>query len=221
METIQHLFQYILHIDTYLVAFVTHYGALTYAMLFAIIFCETGLVVTPFLPGDSLLFAAGSIAAYPHQPLSIQLLFVLLVMASMLGNKLNYLIGRAIGPRVFQSRSTWFFNKQHLTEAHAFYEKHGGKTIILARFIPIIRTFAPFVAGIGYMSLRDFTFYNLISALLWIGSLLGAGYFFGTLPFIKEHFSLVVYGIIVVSLLPPVVTYLYRRCKKGCKAMAV
>jgi membrane-associated protein len=207
----QNLIQYILHIDTYLVAFVAAYGIWTYAVLFAVIFCETGLVITPFLPGDSLLFAAGSIAANPNSTLKIQILFALLIIASILGNKLNYLIGRWIGPRIFQAKKTWLFNKKHLTEAHAFYERHGAQTIILARFIPIIRTFAPFVAGIGYMKVRQFTFYNIISALLWIGALMGAGYYFGRLPFIQQHFSLVVYGIIAISLLPAIFAFLLRK----------
>lgn len=207
----QNLIQYILHIDIYLMNFVAAYGIWTYAVLFAIIFCETGLVVTPFLPGDSLLFAAGSIAANPSSSLSIQTLFAFLLIASILGNKLNYLIGRFIGPKIFQSKKTWIFNKKHLLEAHAFYEKHGGKTIILARFIPIIRTFAPFVAGIGYMKVRTFTFYNIVSAILWIGVLLGGGYFFGKMPFIQQHFTLVIYGIIGISLLPTIFALFVRR----------
>jgi membrane-associated protein len=211
MDTFQHLLQYVLHIDTYLIAFVSTYGLLTYIALFAIIFCETGLIITPFLPGDSLLFAAGSIAANASHALSIQVLFVILTLASILGNKLNYLIGRAIGPRIFSVNRSWLLNKKHLEEAHQFYEKHGGKTIILARYLPIIRTFAPFVAGVGYMSMRKFTFYNIVSAILWIGSLLGAGYFFGALPFIKENFSIVVYGIIALSLLPPILAFVYRK----------
>jgi membrane-associated protein len=201
----------LLHIDTYLIAFVSHYGALTYIALFLIIFCETGLVITPFLPGDSLLFAAGSIAANTNEALSIQLLTILLIIASILGNKLNYLIGRSIGPRIFTAKYSWLFNRNHLEEAHRFYEKHGGKTIILARFIPIIRTFAPFVAGIGYMGLRQFSFYNILSAFLWIGTLLGAGYYFGKLPVIRDNFSIVVYGIVLVSLLPPAFAFVYRK----------
>lgn len=211
MDTFEHLLQYILHIDAYLIAFVSAYGVLTYIVLFAIIFCETGLIITPFLPGDSLLFAAGSIAANASHALNIQVLFVVLTLASILGNKLNYLIGRAIGPRIFSVNQSWLLNKKHLEEAHRFYEKHGGKTILLARYLPIIRTFAPFVAGVGYMSMRKFTFYNILSAILWIGSLLGAGYFFGALPFIKENFSIVVYGIIALSLLPPVLVFIYRK----------
>jgi membrane-associated protein len=216
METLQHLLQYLLHIDTHLIAFVSTYGALTYLVLFLVIFCETGLVVTPFLPGDSLLFAAGSIAANSSEALSIQLLFVILMLAAILGNKVNYLIGRAIGPRVFKAKSSWLLNKKHLEEAHRFYEKHGGKTIIMARFIPIIRTFVPFVAGIGYMSLRQFSFYNIMSGVLWVGSLLGAGYYFGSLPFIREHFSGVIYAIIAISLLPPFITFIYHKWSASC-----
>lgn len=211
METLNFLLQYILHIDTYLIAFVTNYGALTYALLFLIIFCETGLVVTPFLPGDSLLFAAGSIAANTANSLNIQLLFILLTLASILGNKTNYMIGRMIGPRVFTAKSSWLLNKKHLEEAHRFYEKHGGKTIIIARYIPIIRTFAPFVAGVGYMGLRQFAIYNIASAILWIGSLLGAGYYFGSLPFVRDNFALVIYGIIAISLLPPIIAFIYKK----------
>lgn len=216
METIQQLFQYILHIDTYLIAFVSTYGIWTYVALFAIIFCETGLVITPFLPGDSLLFAAGSIAANASHALDINLLALLLIIASIAGNQLNYLIGRAIGPRIFlagTSQTFWgrLLNKKHLEETHRFYEKHGGKTIILARFLPIIRTFAPFVAGVGYMSVRQFTLYNIVSAVIWIGSLIGAGYFFGQLPLIRDNFSIVVYGIIALSLFPPVLAFIYRK----------
>ncbi len=211
METIQQLFHYIIHIDVYLVAFVAAYGVWTYVALFAIIFCETGLVVTPFLPGDSLLFAAGSIAAQPDSDIKIQLLFLLLALASILGNKVNYTIGRAIGPRIFTAKESWLFNKRHLEEAHAFYEKHGGKTIIFARFLPIIRTFVPFVAGIAAMSLRSFTFYNLVSGLLWVGSLLGAGYFFGSLPLIKDNFALVIYAIIAISVLPALFAVIFRK----------
>lgn len=211
MDIIQQLLQYILHIDTYLLSFVSNYGFWAYVMLFAIIFCETGLIVFPFLPGDSLLFAAGSIAANANGALNIELLFILLTIASIFGNKLNYLIGRFIGPKVFQAKRSWLLNAKHLEEAHQFYEKHGGKTIILARFLPIIRTFAPFVAGAGYMSIKQFSFYNIISAIIWIGSLLGAGYFLGSLPFVQKNFSLVVYGIIGLSLIPPMATFAYQK----------
>ncbi|CEK11242.1 DedA family protein [Legionella hackeliae] len=211
MEYLQQLLNYLLHIDTYLFSFVSNYGTWTYLVLFTIIFCETGLVILPFLPGDSLLFASGSVAAQTDSSLNIFLLFVLLVVASIVGNQLNYLIGRKIGPQVFTNNNSRFLNKKHLQKTHSFYEKHGGKTIIMARFIPIIRTFAPFVAGIGYMNHSHFFLYNLISATLWIGSLIGLGYFVGALPIVRENFTLVIYGIIVLSLLPPIVTFLYRK----------
>jgi membrane-associated protein len=212
MHYLNHLLDMILHIDVYLNSFVSLYGFWTYLALFAVIFCETGLIVTPFLPGDSLLFAAGSIAAQPGNPLQILVLFALLFLASILGNQINFLVGRAIGPRIFTAQKSRLFNKKHLEETHAFYEKHGGKTIIFARFLPIIRTFAPFIAGIGKMELFHFTLYNLISALLWIGSLLTLGYFLGSLSIIKGHFSLVIYGIVFVSLLPSILTFC---CKKS------
>lgn len=219
MATIEYLFQYILHIDDYLFSFVATYGIWTYAALFLIIFCETGLVVTPFLPGDSLLFAAGSIAANhlsneAEHILSIQLLFIVLTIAAILGNKVNYFIGRGIGPKIFTSDTAWWLNKKHLNQAHQFYETYGGKTIILSRFLPIIRTFVPFVAGISTMSIKKFTFYNVISALLWVSSLLFAGYFFGKLPFIKQNFSFVIYVIIILSLLPPLIIFLKKKLSK-------
>jgi membrane-associated protein len=212
MQTLMAFIHFILHIDSYLVSFVATYGVWTYAVLFAIIFCETGLVVTPFLPGDSLLFAAGSIAAHPESGLNIQLLFVLLLLASILGNKTNYLIGRTLGTKLF-AKDRWFLNKKHLESTHAFYEKHGGKAIIFGRFLPIIRTFVPFVAGIGYMDLRLFSLYNIASALLWIGSLLGAGYFLGTIPVVQQNFTIVIYSIIIISLLPPFVAVLRHKFK--------
>lgn len=215
MQSIHHLLNFILHIDSYLFNFVSAYGTWTYLVLFLIIFCETGLVITPFLPGDSLLFVAGSIAAQPSEPLSITLLLVLLIVASILGNQLNYLIGRMIGPRVFTAERSWLLNKKHLAETHRFYEKHGGKTIILARFIPVIRTFAPFVAGIGYMGHSQFSLYNVSSALLWIGSLLGFGYFFGSLPLIKDNFTIVIYGIILLSVSPPLIAMFCRKMGKS------
>lgn len=193
---------FFLHIDQYLVSFVANYGLWTYALLFAIIFCETGLVVTPFLPGDSLLFAVGSLAAQTAQPLDILVLFALLALASVLGNQVNYLVGRFIGPKVFTARESWFFNPKHLERAHQFYETHGGITIVAARFLPIIRTFAPFVAGASRMKFQLFFLYNVLGAFLWIGSLLGCGYFFGSIPIVKENFVLVVYGIVLLSLLP-------------------
>ncbi|HCJ1124080.1 TPA: DedA family protein [Legionella pneumophila] len=217
MQNIQHLIDYILHIDVYLNAFVSTYGFWTYLALFAVIFCETGLIVTPFLPGDSLLFAAGSIAAQPGNPMNIMLLFALLFMASILGNQVNFLVGRAIGPRVFSAKRSWLLNPKHLHDTHAFYEKHGGKTIILARFIPIIRTFAPFIAGIGRMRSLHFTLFNLISAILWIGSLLSLGYYLGSIPLIKENFSLVIYGVIAISILPPIIALINKKSTSSIK----
>lgn len=211
MEQLQYLLNFILHIDAYLFSFVNTYGIWTYVVLFAIVFCETGLVVFPFLPGDSLIFAAGSIAANAKHSLDIQLLAVILILASVLGNQLNYFIGQFIGPKVFALPNSWLLNRKHLERAHKFYEKHGGKTIIFARFIPIIRTFAPFVAGVAYMRVRTFSFFNISSAFLWIGSLLTAGYFLGALPFIQANFSALVYGIILLSILPPIITMSYRK----------
>ncbi|KTC89598.1 DedA family protein [Fluoribacter dumoffii] len=205
------IFDYILHIDVYLNTLVSTYGFWTYFLLFAVIFCETGFVVTPFLPGDSLLFAAGSIAAQPGHPLQFSILFLLLFIASVLGNQINFLAGRLLGPRVFTADKSWLLNKKHLQETHAFYEKHGGKTIIFARFLPIVRTFAPFVAGIGAMQLMHFSLYNLISALLWIASLISLGYFLGSIPLVKENFSIVIYGIIFISILPPILTLMSRK----------
>jgi membrane-associated protein len=211
MPNPQQFLDFILHIDTYLISFVAIYGTWTYLVLFCIIFCETGFVITPFLPGDSLLFVAGSIAAHPETPLAFGPLLILLVIASILGNQVNYLLGRKIGPSVFSAKKTWLFNKKHLDDTHRFYERHGGKTILFARFMPIIRTFAPFVAGIAYMGVYSFTLYNITSALVWIGSLLACGYFFGSLPLVRDNFSIVIYGIIFVSLAPALLALLWRK----------
>lgn len=216
MDTLHHLLSFILHIDAHLTTFVTNYGVWTYALLFLIIFCETGLVVTPFLPGDSLLFASGAIAATATD-LNIHLLFTLLVIASIGGNGLNYYLGRLIGPRIFSSPKSFLFNKNYLTKAHLFYERFGGKTIIFARFIPIIRTFAPFVAGIGAMSYRKFYLYNIAGAIAWIGSLLYLSFWFGNFPAVKDHFSLVIVATILLSILPPFIELLRR---KLCKTSA-
>ncbi len=208
MGTLHAFVNLVLHLDLQLIALVNTYGTLAYVILFMIIFCETGLVVTPILPGDSLLFAAGALAAGPSQPLNIHLLFILLTSASILGNAANYTIGRFLGSRVFHFSKSRFFNPSYLVKTHQFYEKHGGKAIIIARFLPIIRTFAPFVAGVGYMSYARFLFYNVLGALLWVGGLLYVSYCFGNLPFIKAHFSTVILAIIVLSLLPPLFAYL-------------
>lgn len=212
MDLIHYLLNIILHLDEHLITFVNLYGIWVYALLFLIIFCETGLVITPFLPGDSLLFAAGAIAA-STESLNIHMLFILLTCASILGNSLNYAIGYWVGPKLFYSTSSKLFNSAYLKKAHEFYEKHGGKTIIVARFIPIIRTFAPFVAGLSYMQKKTFLAYNFIGAVLWVGGLLYVSYWFGNLPFIKQHFSTVVLTIIMISLLPAGMGYIcsYRR----------
>ncbi|KTD16472.1 DedA family protein [Legionella jordanis] len=211
MEHIQQLLNYILHIDGYLFSFVSTYGTWTYLVLFLIIFCETGLIIIPFLPGDSLLFASGSLAAQADASLDIIFLMVLLTLASVFGNQVNYLIGKRIGPQIFNKEGSLLLNKKYLGQTHAFYERHGGKTIILARFMPIIRTFAPFIAGIGLMRHSQFLAYNIASAVLWIGSLLCLGYFVGGLPFVKNNFTLVIYAIIAISLLPPVFSFAYHK----------
>ena len=189
----------VLHVDQHLFALVEAYGPLLYAILFAVVFCETGLVVTPFLPGDSLLFAAGTVTGAGY--LSYPLLMLVLLAAAILGDGVNYVIGRHVGPAIFSRDSRWL-NKEHLLKAHAFYERHGGKAIILARFIPIVRTFAPFVAGVALMHPTTFVFYNCIGALLWVAGLVSAGYFLGNIPLVRDNFSLVVYAIIILSLLP-------------------
>ncbi len=211
MSTLQLFLNFFLHLDQQLTVLIATYGNWMYGILFLIIFCETGLVIFPFLPGDSLLFASGALAATTNNALNIHFLFLILVIASITGNTLNYFIGRWIGPKVFHSAQSWFFNKKHLEKTHAFYDRHGGKTIILARFIPIIRTFAPFVAGIGDMSRKQFLFYNVLSAFLWIGTLLYVSYWFGNIPFVKNNFSFVVIGIIVISLLPPAIEIIRQK----------
>lgn len=201
---------WLLHVDTQLFAFVANYGALTYALLFFIIFAETGFVITPFLPGDSLLFAAGSLCAQAATGMDIWLMAMLLMVAAFSGNLVNYCIGRFVGPHLFNRSNNRLFNKKYLNDAHMFYEKHGVATLIFARFIPIIRTFAPFVAGIGAMTMSVFLWLNAISAVLWVGLILGAGYFLGQMPWVSAHFSVVIYGIVVVSLLPVVITWVRR-----------
>ena len=192
--------EFILHAENHLREFTANYGVWVYALLFLIIFCETGLVVTPFLPGDSLLFAIGALAA--QGIMDIHLLWPLLIGAGILGDSVNYAIGKWMGPKVFHYENSRFFKKHHLMRAHAFYEKYGGRAIILARFAPIIRTFAPFVAGIGTMTYRKFFFYNVVGAIAWVGLFLGAGYFFGNLPFVKSNMKMIILAIIIISVLP-------------------
>lgn len=177
-------------------------GLWVYVLMFAIVFCETGLVVMPFLPGDSLLFALGALGAVPGIPLNLWLMGGLLIMAAFLGDALNYAIGRRLGPAVFHRADSRWLNRRHLEAAHAFYEKYGGKTIILARFVPIVRTFAPFVAGIGRMHYPRFAAFNLVGAILWVGSMMGAGRLFGGIPWVQRHFEAVIVAIIVISVLP-------------------
>lgn len=210
MDFIKSIIDFILHIDTHLVELTNDYGLWVYAILFLIIFCETGLVVTPFLPGDSLLFAAGAITAMPGSELEVVTLGILLIIAAIIGDTVNYHIGKVIGTRVF-TRDYRFIKREHLRRTRLFYEKHGGKTIIYARFIPIIRTFAPFVAGIGEMSYKKFISFNIIGAIVWVVLFLGAGYLFGNIPIIKNNFSTVIIAIILISLIPVVIEFFKAR----------
>ena len=208
MEILNLLIDFILELDEHLALIIVQYGIWTYAFLFLIIFMETGFVVTPFLPGDSLLFAAGSFAALG--PLNPWTLFGLLALAAILGDTINYWVGHYIGERAFSSDIRWL-KKEYLDRTHEFYEKHGGKTIILARFIPIIRTFAPFVAGVGQMTYGHFIAFNVVGGIAWVAIFTALGYFFGNLPLVKENFELVVFAIILISLLPPVYEYIKTR----------
>ncbi|MCJ7530537.1 MAG: DedA family protein [Anaerolineales bacterium] len=208
MELLLKAIDIFIHLDKYLGDIILQYGKLTYLLLFFIIFMETGLVVTPFLPGDSLLFAAGTFAAI--EALDVRILFLLLTAAAIIGDTVNYWIGHIIGPRAFTGEVR-FLKKEYLDRTHEFYERHGGKTIILARFIPIIRTFAPFVAGIGAMSYGHFIAYNVIGGLAWVALFTFGGYFFGNLPAVKNNFSLVVMAIIFISILPGVFEYFKER----------
>lgn len=202
MELLKTFVDFILHLDRHLAELTAQYGTTTYAILFAIVFAETGLVVTPFLPGDSLLFAAGALAAQESGGLNVHLLFVLLTVAAILGDSVNYSIGKRLGRRAFSGR---FLKQEHLDRTHAFYEKHGAKTIVLARFVPIVRTFAPFVAGVGSMTYSRFIAYNVFGGVLWCGLLIYAGYFFAETKLVKENFSLVIFAIIGLSILPMVI----------------
>ena len=201
MDAILALVDFILHIDVHLAQIVEQHGAWTYGVLTAIVFAETGLVVTPFLPGDSLLFATGALAA--TSVLDVRLLFVLLTVAAIAGDAVNYWLGSVIGTKIFDGRIR-YLKQEHLDRTHAFYEKYGGKAIVIARFVPIVRTFAPFVAGCGRMTYPKFVFYNITGAILWVGSMLFAGFFFGNIPIVRENFGLVVIAIIVLSFLPAV-----------------
>ena len=212
MEFIKQVIDFVLHLDTHLGHLIQQYHSWIYAILFTIIFCETGLVVTPFLPGDSLLFAAGAFAAAGS--LKLAWLLLLLAAAAILGDTANYWIGHYVGPKVFHKEKTRFFKKKYLERTHAFYEKYGGQTIIIARFVPIIRTFAPFVAGIGRMTYWRFISFNVIGGLAWVALFVLAGYFFGNLPFVKKNFSLVIMAIILISLVPGFVEVIRHRKNK-------
>ena len=208
------LLDFILHIDQYMVMIVRDYHAWTYAILFSIIFCETGLVVTPFLPGDSLLFVAGAISALPDMPISVHILVIILFAAAVLGDSCNYMIGHFFGRKLFNNPNSRIFKQSYLEKTHGFYEKYGGKTIILARFVPIVRTFAPFVAGMGHMNYRHFSVFNVTGGIIWVVIFIYAGYFFGGLPFVQENLKLLILGIIVVSVLPGVIEVIRNKRSK-------
>lgn len=214
-----YLLDFFLHLDVHLQAFVTQFGPWVYALLFVIVFAETGLVVTPFLPGDSLLFATGALAATTNGELNVWLAFVLLAAAAILGDAVNYAVGHFLGPRVFRAEDRVGFwhrllNRDHLMEAHRFFERHGGKAVILGRFVPIIRTFVPFVAGCGSMSYPQFAMFNVVGGLLWVGLCVGGGYKFGQIQFVKDRFELVVVAIVFISVLPIAWGYLISRLRQ-------
>ncbi|PWC10184.1 DedA family protein [Brenneria roseae subsp. americana] len=211
MEFIQFIIDFILHIDVHLAELVAQYGVWIYAILFLILFCETGLVVTPFLPGDSLLFVAGALAALPSNDLNVHTMVFLMITAAVMGDAVNYTIGRLFGEKLFSNPDSKIFRRSYLDKTHQFYARHGGKTIILARFVPIVRTFAPFVAGMGHMSYRHFAAYNVIGALLWVILFTYAGYLFGDLPIVQENLKLLIVVIIFVSILPGIIEVVRHR----------
>lgn len=204
MELLAQVWDIFLHLDVHLNAWAGTLGPWLYVVLFAVVFCETGLVVTPFLPGDSLLFAAGALASRAGSPINLWILIPVIFAAAVIGDSVNYEIGKWLGPKVFTRKDSWLLNQNHLHKAHTFYEKYGGKTIILARFIPIIRTFAPFVAGIGKMTYLHFISYNIIGAAMWVLLFVFGGYWFADLPLVQNHFHYVIVAIIVISVLPAV-----------------
>ena len=209
MEMILKFFDILLHLDKYINVVIQDYGQWTYLILFLIVFCETGLVVTPFLPGDSLLFVAGAFAALGS--LNLVWVLVLLSVAAILGDTINYWVGNYIGPKVFQMENSRIFKKEYLDRTHQFYEKYGPITIVIGRFVPIIRTFAPFLAGVGSMTYGKFLTYNVVGGILWIFSFTLGGYFFGNLPFVKKNFTLVIFAIIIISVMPTVIEYFRQR----------
>ncbi len=209
MEVINYLIDFVLHIDKHLGELIIQYGVWSYLILFAVIFAETGFVFTPFLPGDSLLFAAGTFAAIGA--FNIGVLFCVIASASICGDNVNYAVGNFIGPKIFEKDKIRFLKKEYLTRTHEFYEKHGAKTIILGKFIPIIRTFAPFVAGIGKMTYRKFFIVNISAAIVWVSLFTFLGYFFGNLPFVRNNFSFAIFGIIFISILPGLIEYIRHK----------
>ena len=213
IELIKTLIDFVLHIDKHLIEIVTDYQTWTYLILFVIIFCETGLVVTPFLPGDSLIFAAGAIAALPTNPLNIYFLAIILLSAAILGDNTNFFIGRFIGQKVYE-KNYRLIKRKYLDKTHEFYEKHGGKTLIIARFMPFIRTFAPFVAGVGAMKYPRFISFCLIGNVIWVNLFCWAGYLLGNNEFVQKNFSVIIIAIILVSVLPPLVTIISHKLKK-------
>ncbi len=216
MEFIQYIIDFVLHIDVHLAELIAEYGTWIYAILFLIIFCETGLVVTPFLPGDSLLFVAGALASIGSNNINVHLMVLLLIAAAILGDAVNYVIGRFFGEKLFSNPNSKIFKQSYLDKTHAFYEKHGGKTIILARFVPIVRTFAPFVAGMGHMSYKHFASFNVIGGIAWVCIFMYAGFFFGELEFVKKNLSLLIIAIIFVSILPAIFE-IWRNKRKAKK----
>jgi membrane-associated protein len=209
MDIIIYFIDFFIHLDKYLPVIVHSFGIWVYVIVFIVIFCETGLVVTPILPGDSLLFALGTLAALGS--LNIELLLILLCIAAVAGDSVNYAIGHYIGPKVFHYEDSRFFKKEYLYKTHQFYEKHGGKTIIIARFMPIIRTFAPFVAGVGAMTYSKFILYNITGGVAWVCIFLLGGYFFGNIPAVKNNFAIVIVAIVIISVMPGFIEYLRQR----------
>ncbi|MGA8263356.1 MAG: DedA family protein [Ignavibacteriaceae bacterium] len=212
MDILKEIIDFILHLDVHLNELILHYGTLTYLILFLIIFSETGLVITPFLPGDSLIFAAGTFAA--QGSFNLHLLFLILAVAAILGDTVNYWIGKFFGHKITESKRIRLIKKSHIEKTHRFFEKYGGKTIIIARFVPIVRTFAPFVAGAGSMTYKKFIKYNVIGGILWVGLFTYSGFYFGNIPVVKNNFIFVIMVIIFLSLLPPIIELIKHRLEK-------
>ena len=213
MDLMAKFIDVLVHLDTHLLDIARDYGSGVYAVLFLIIFCETGLVVTPFLPGDSLLFIAGALAA--GGVMNVHLLVLVLILAAVVGDSLNFAIGRWIGPRVFRYEDSWFFKKAYVERTHRYFERYGGRTIIIARFVPVVRTYAPFVAGVGQMDYRRFLMFNVVGGVIWVALIAYAGYMFGTVPVVKENLTLVIFGIIVLSISPAIFEVLRHKLKRA------